>query len=287
MYYNNILKVSVILNGVKNLLFFCRRFFAGAQNNTVLLFISFLIFPLLFLNCGRYEKKEVETYYLNTTGKDKIILFNQTGKIKISRSDSAGFLVVKAEKVSMVRKKDLDKPLQDLKVTLDTISNEISITGERTKQWRFFISFRRQRNEIDFEVKVPDNVEVKATNYNGKIELLGGQNQMDVSVTNGSIHFQELTGKVRLDATNGHLDGSVDSTEGMKLDVVNGSVNLAIGPTFTGSVSAQVVNGRISRENLNFTQVTEDKKEFKGVLGSSEPELNIEVVNGKIKLHGK
>lgn len=253
----------------------------------ILLFISFLIFPLLFLNCGRYEKKEVETYYLNITGKDKITLFNETGKIKISKSDSAGLLVIKAEKISMVRKKDLDKPLQDLKVTLDTISNEISVTGERTKQWRFFISFRRQRNEIDFEVKVPDNVEVKVTNHNGKIELLGGQNEMDVSVTNGSIDFQELTGKVRLDATNGHLNGSVDSTEGMKLDVVNGSVNLAIGPAFTGSVSAEVVNGRISRENLNFTQVTEDKKEFKGVLGSSKPELNIEVVNGKIKLHGK
>jgi len=113
---------------------------------------------------------------------------------------------------------------------------------------------------------------------------------MDVFVINGSIDFEQLTGKVRLEATNGYLKGSVDSTKGMKLSVTNGSVDLDVDSAFTGSVNAQVVDGKILREDIDFIQISEDKNNLRGIIGSVHsgmPELTIEVVNGKIKLHGE
>lgn len=264
------------------------------RDRYLILYITILMLSAVSLNCGtfgrRYEKKEVTEYRINVSGKNKISLVNTSGNIKITpslRDDSAGFLIVKAEKLTLVRKKDLDKRIENLKVSLDTSSDVISITGEIEKHRGLTFNFSNLRTEINFELKLPENIKLTISNTNGKVDLSNVGNDIDVSVTNGSESFNNIYGNTTLDITNGSIKGSVDSSKSMKLNTVNGSVNLTLDSLFKGRIQAEVVNGKITHEGLNFSQLSEDRKKFKGTLGSSSNEINIEVVNGKIRLQGK
>lgn len=256
-----------------------------------IIFITLIIIPFLTINCGslgkRYEKKEVSEYRINTSGKNKITLTNVTGNIKVSKGDSSSILIVKAEKTGKVRKKDLDKPLESPRVVLDTSSDVINISGELSKSKVQFFNFGTSGNSIDFDVRLPENIKLSVDNTNGKIDLNNIVNELDISLVNGSLIFYNLSGNVSLDVTNGSINGTVDSSKGMKINVVNGGVNLTIDTLYKGIVQAEVVNGKIIHENMKFIQLTDDKKSFKGVLGSGSNEIRIEVVNGKVKLLGK
>ena len=86
--------------------------------------------------------------------------------------------------------------------------------------------------------------------------------------------------------TNGSIKGSIDSVKNFKADVINGNISLNLGKNFTGDVNADIVNGKISYDNLNFSSVTSEKKSFHGYIGNRENELRLSVVNGKITLNG-
>jgi hypothetical protein len=257
----------------------------------LILFSLILTLSVFSFNCGiigkRYEKKETSVYRINTNGKNKIKLINAAGNIKVTKSDTAAILIVNIEKSGKVRKKNLDKPLENLKVTIDSSSDVITITGEKQKTNGFSFSFGTGRNTIDFELKIPENIKVDISNTNGKADLSNVGNEMEVSIVNGSQTFNNLYGNVSLDVNNGNINGTVDSSTGMRLRANNGSIILTIDTLYKGSVEAEVVNGKITREGLNFNQVTDEKKKFLGVLGSSSNEIYLEVINGKIKLQGK
>jgi urease beta subunit len=255
--------------------------------------ISLVISALAFLNSGcgiigkRYEKKETVEFRMNTSGRKNLTLYNVTGNIKITKTDSSGELIIKAEKTAKVRKRDLDKPIQDLRVTIDTSSENIIVTGERSKLNGFSFSFSSSRTAIDFDIKVPSDIKLDVSNTNGKVDLNNAGNNIEVSVVNGSITFDNISGNSTLDVTNGKIDGSVDSSSGMRLHITNGTASVNFSPNYKGLVQGEVVNGKIFRDGLNFSNVTEDKKNFKGWLSNGGSELHIEVINGKIQLTGR
>ncbi|CAF3782056.1 unnamed protein product [Rotaria sp. Silwood1] len=93
---------------------------------------------------------------------------------------------------------------------------------------------------------------------------------------------------MELETTNGSIKGSIDSTKGITAETVNGSIRFNIGSKVSAKVQADVVNGSVKVEGLNFKDLTGEKykKYFKGTLGTGDAIIKLETTNGSIKLTG-
>lgn len=247
-------------------------------------------FSLGSFSCGigtRYEKKEEVEYRINPSGKDKIVLDNFGGTVTVQKGDSASGIVIKAEITDRVKKKDLDKPLKNISIGLDTSGNVVRIESSSRKSFSFNFSFDFKSPHINYVLTVPPGIKLTVNNANGRVSVDEFSDELEVSLTNGSVKAANVTGKSQFDITNGNFDGSLDSTKGFKVDVVNGNVNLKLGTSFKGEITANVVNGRVKHEGLTFSAVDEDKKSLKGYIGNRDWDVNLEVVNGRINLEGR
>jgi DUF4097 and DUF4098 domain-containing protein YvlB len=234
----------------------------------------------------KYEKKEKEEYKISAVNKTAIRLNNVSGKVTISKGDSTTGIVVKAEKIGYVRKKDLDKPLENMQVIIDTSSGVVQIKSEFEKDREWF-HWDFHGKEINYNIIVPANIKVNVDNVNGEIELEGVNSEVEASTVNGTIKFDNLSGIKDLSTVNGKISGRIDSVKNIKLGTVNGAIDLDISKSFMGSIKATVVNGRIRYENLTLSDVNDDKKSLRGFIGNKDNELSIDAVNGRITLTGK
>jgi DUF4097 and DUF4098 domain-containing protein YvlB len=259
-----------------------------------LLLITVIALSFTSFNCysKRYEKKESVEYKINTDKKIRISIENISGKIDIQRADSTEGLSVKADMVGSVRKRDLDKHLENVSVEIDTIGDEIRIKGYINKEKTFF-NFHNINESIDFKLRVPPGLPITIDNVNGSFNARNISNDIKLTLVNGDITLENTSGKNEIDVTNGKVKGVYDSTKGINIDAINGSITLTIPKTYEGSIIADVVNGKIKYDNLALTNMANDSDEFdekkslRAYIGNKQKEVKCDLVNGKIEFIGK
>lgn len=256
------------------------------KNILFLMLVVSLTFVSMNCSSKKVEKVEKSEYRLNYSGKTKVVVENTNGYINVNKSDSVTGLLVKAEIKASVRKKDIDKPLKDVKVEIDSTSDIITIKGIGEKFEIVFFG-KSHHSEINFDIYIPDSLNLQVDNTNGKVSISGINKDVEASVTNGSITAKDCNGKGSYDITNGSFTGDFDSTKGLKVEIVNGGITINAGKNFSARISAEYVNGSFKYENIRFDNVDNEDKTFKGMLGNSDNEVNLNVVNGKIKVVGR
>ena len=258
--------------------------------------LIFSIGILVSMNgCGfmskKYLKTSSEQHQIDITGKQTIKLENVKGSIKISHSNDSGVLTVKASKEIKVKKKFLDTPFDEIRVNIDSSNSIIKITTDITKGGEDgFFKFNTGRDQrVDYEIIVPSGIEIEIENVNGNISTGKLSNDLNIDLVNGEVALDNYTGRLKCEITNGSFSAEIDSTTGMDVSTVNGGVTLKLNNFINANLRAETVNGRITEENLQLRVVEKEKKLFKGKLGSGESnvDINIETVNGKIKLFGR
>lgn len=260
-------------------------------NPTKIFLLVTLICTIFFSGCSlfqkRYEKTEKKEFTVNTIGKKKVVFNNTNGDIKVTKSSVDSVLIIKAEATFHVTKKEMKEEKERIKIDIDTLGDVIKITSNYVKEKRFFnfqISFDEHTN---YELIVPEGIEVSVDNINGKFDITDINNNVNVSSTNGNIKLSQTTGKISIDVTNGKVKGDLDSTKGLDISTTNGNVNLNLNNTFSGKFRLETINGKISKRDFDFKDVDNDKKLFKGTLGNSDVEIKIKTTNGKITLTKK
>jgi hypothetical protein len=265
------------------------------MKSRIILFVVSLSVIASLNGCGlmskKYTKKETVQHQINTEGKTKVKLDNITGSITISRSRDSNSLTVKAYKEIKVKKKFLDMPFDEIEIKIDTISNIVNIKTEINKNGEdgiFKIDMGREQR-VDYEITVPSNIEVEVENVNGNITTSGLNNDMKIDLVNGEVALESYTGRLECDITNGSFSGHIDSTKGLDINTINGSVTLFLNNYMSANVRAETVHGKITDENLQFRDIVRERGMFKGKLGSGDSiiDIRIETVNGKIKLYGR
>lgn len=254
-----------------------------------LLYILLGFFALASFNCAfrKYEKREVSEYKVSLEGKTKVTLENVNGKINVFKGDSASGLIVKAEKIAHVKKRELSEPFTEARVEIDSTSEIVRINSEIGKDKGFIRFDINGGTKINYTITLPPGVEFSVNNTNGSVTFTNISNDLDVEIKNGSVNLENTSGFNKFDLVNGKVKGKLDSTKGMIIDIVNGGVNLELDSTFSAKFKIETVNGRISEENLNFTSIASGKKSMVGRIGSSDAEVKMDIVNGKVVLKGK
>ena len=256
----------------------------------LLFFLTGLIF-VSFFGCSlfskKYEKKEVTEYKINVKGKKLFSLDNVSGNIKISRNTTDSLLRIKAEVFAYVTKKELSEPLDRIKIKIDTSGNEVSFNSEYYREKKFFHFDVGKSDKINYEISVPDNIEISVDNTNGKIDIDDVDNNIKLNIINGDINLSNTSGNLNVDLTNGKIKCELDSTKGLNIKNINGNITLNLGSSFSGNIKADCVNGKVVTKDLEFKNTENSRNSFEGKLGNSNVDVRLETVNGKIYLNKK
>jgi DUF4097 and DUF4098 domain-containing protein YvlB len=259
--------------------------------STGIFIIVLLIGTITFSGCSlfqrRYEKVEKKEISVKSIGKKKVVLNNTNGDIKVIKSSVDSVLTIKAEATLHLTKKELNDEREKIKMSVDTLGDIINIKMDFVKEKRFSFFNINFGWDVDYELIVPEGIDVSLDNTNGKAEIYEVNNNVNINLTNGSVKLTRTTGVVSADITNGKIKGELDSTKGLDLKTVNGNISLELGDKFSGKFRMETVNGKISKKSFDFKDVDDDKKYFKGTLGEGNADVKLETTNGKIALTKK
>jgi Putative adhesin len=140
---------------------------------------------------------------------------------------------------------------------------------------------------VSYEIWVPASANLQLNANNGSINVEGVAGTIRAHTLNGSLKLKNVTGEVDGESTNGSL--SIDLAngdwqgKGLKLNTVNGSIQLHLPETVSADVEASTINGRIRSEfsaNVNL----EDRHSAKFTLGAGGPKIEARTVNGSVQI---
>jgi DUF4097 and DUF4098 domain-containing protein YvlB len=260
------------------------------KTTIIILIILAAVGSALTGGCSLFSRKltknETIKRSVSASNRKKVKVENVNGNIYVNRDTLlSNEIKISYTLQSTVKKKDQDKPINDLSVDIDTTGEIVSLKGnfEREHKGIFNVGHTRQ---IDFHLTIPPGIAIDLEGVNGIISVDGIEKDIRIDLTNGEVSFNKTPGFIECSLVNGHISGHLDSTNGAKIDITNGDISLFLAGGVKGLVKAETVNGKISYENLSFTDLNKEKKTLSGRLGLSGNRIILESVNGKIKLYG-
>jgi DUF4097 and DUF4098 domain-containing protein YvlB len=140
--------------------------------------------------------------------------------------------------------------------------------------------------QVRFVVRVPSGVRLVAKTVNGGIEARGLDADTLTHTVNGSIKV-ETTGHAEAETVNGSIDASMgraDWTGKNEFKTVNGAIHLELPSDLSADVSAKTVNGDIETDFPLTVRGRFSRRSLQGTIGGGGRELELETVNGGIRL---
>ncbi|MCA9738665.1 MAG: DUF4097 family beta strand repeat-containing protein [Gemmatimonadota bacterium] len=145
---------------------------------------------------------------------------------------------------------------------------------------------RNRDVQVEFDIQVPDGVRFSAASVNGGIEVEGGIDDVEASAVNGSVEI-ESEGSLRAESVNGsvraRLLGAALSGP-VHVSTVNGAVELDLPDEANADLEATWVNGSFASD-LPVTLQSKGKRNARGLLGAGGERVEVETVNGRIRIH--
>ena len=139
--------------------------------------------------------------------------------------------------------------------------------------------------EVDFEVQVPAGVGFIGRTVNGSVEAESLDGPVQAHTVNG--HVEVSTSKhAEASTVNGSITARMGNAGSGPLDfsTVNGSITLDMPSKVDAELSAATVNGTIETDFPVLVHGSIGRHHIEGTLGKGGPRLQLETVNGSIRL---
>ncbi|MDE3837820.1 hypothetical protein C0966_00155 [Bacillus methanolicus] len=133
------------------------------------------------------------------------------------------------------------------------------------------------------------NLEVKEFEHDGssgdaEIHSLAVQSG-SIEVNSGSLFLKDYTGGLEADVSSGNLEAQMDKlTDFIDIEVSSGEVDLDLPDNASFILNGKVSSGNISC-NFPLKDQKTDKNKIKGIHGSGEHKIDLEVSSGDIKIY--
>ena len=141
--------------------------------------------------------------------------------------------------------------------------------------------------KVDFEIKVPKNVELHAKSVNGRVFVSGIDGVADLSTTNGQINAEQMGDAVNAHSTNGGIHVEIEryrSKHDISLHTVNGGIELSLPGDIDADINLSTVNGGIHTDYPVKVEGEFGKKNIHGTINNGGANIELKTVNGGIKL---
>ncbi len=141
--------------------------------------------------------------------------------------------------------------------------------------------------EADFEVRVPSGVLFVGKNVNGNVTARGLVADAEASTVNGNVSVT-TQGWAEASTVNGSIEvtaGRADWQGSAHFSTVNGSIELTLPEGFNAVVEASTVNGDFYSDFPLTVQGKFGPRRITGTIGEGGRKLELETVNGSIRIN--
>jgi putative adhesin len=230
---------------------------------------------------GRASDTWDRTYTVSPGG--RIELQNGNGGIEVTQA-SDGKVSVHAERIAKASSDEAAKQLLAKIEIVETVKPDAVRLETRAPK-----GFVRGGAEVKYSIKIPAGLALDVRNTNGTITLTGLANAIEASTTNGGIHGDGLAGTLSASTTNGGVDLALTKLgDSLTAETTNGGMSIQIPADSKADVTAHVVNGGISVENLKLETVgTQSRRRVEGRVNGGGARVELSTTNGGIHLAGK
>jgi hypothetical protein len=141
--------------------------------------------------------------------------------------------------------------------------------------------------EVNFTVHLPRGVGFDGNTVNGDVEATGLTGPVDANSVNGAVRIETTSGEASASSVNGAVTATVHAigTGAMNFKSVNGSVNVSLPANISADIDAQTVNGSIDTDFPITVNGRMSPRHLRGSIGQGGRRLELETVNGSIRLH--
>ena len=228
-------------------------------------------------------EEETFSYILDDGG--RFSLSNVNGSIEVTGGGGDSVEIIAIKKAD--NQEDLDK----IEIEISHSADEIVVETELGESNRWF-SRGSNSGSVRYEVTVPVSTHLDSVEtVNGNVNISGVSGKVVAESVNGDLEVSDLAGDVSLSTVNGSIEAEfsrLEDQQRVKMETVNGRVTIDLPQDADVDISADTLNGGI---NANDFGLETDKgfvgSDLNGKIGNGGARLNIDTVNGSIKIRRK
>ena len=225
---------------------------------------------------------EEETFSFPLDEGGRFNVSNVNGSISVTGGSGTTVEIVATKKA------DSQSDLEEIKIEITHSATEISIKTELGKSGGWFSSSNNS-GQVKYEIIVPAATVLDSVDtVNGDVTISGVSGDVEAETVNGSLDISDLAGDVELSTVNGSIDAAFSRLEGQqrdKAETVNGRVTINLPENADVRISADSLNGSISARDFGIeTEKGFVGSDLNGDIGNGNARLNIDTVNGSIKI---
>jgi DUF4097 and DUF4098 domain-containing protein YvlB len=225
---------------------------------------------------------EEETYTFELDDGGRFSLSNVNGSVTVTGARGNRVEIVATKKA------DNQDDLDNIEIEISSSSDEVVVETEIGKKDSWF-SFGNNSGSVRYEVTVPaDTLLDSIDTVNGDVYISGVSGKVVAESVNGDLEIQDLVDDANLSTVNGNIDASFQKLEGsqdVKAETVNGRVAVTLPADADVRVGADTLNGGINARDFDLET---DKgfvgSDLNGEIGNGSARLNIDTVNGSVKI---
>lgn len=225
---------------------------------------------------------EEETFTFPLDDGGRFSVSNVNGSITVSGGDGD------TVQITATKKADSQKVLDEIEIDISHSSSEISVETELGDSDHWY-NHGDSNGSVKYEIVVPGSTNLRSVEtVNGDVTISGVSGDVHAESVNGELELSDLAGDAKLSTVNGSVDAGFARLEGdqsVKAETVNGRVTIRLPKNADVGVSADTLNGSI---NGNDFGLHTDKgfvgSDLNGNVGHGKARLNIDTVNGSIKI---
>jgi DUF4097 and DUF4098 domain-containing protein YvlB len=173
--------------------------------------------------------------------------------------------------------------LDEARIEVETESDSVKIRTEYPHNHT-----NNNPASVHYTLHVPQNARLdRISLVNGSLTVQKVTGEVDASLVNGKAHISDLTGQISISSVNGTIEAnyaSLNNVREIKLKSVNGSVQLGLPPSPNADVKASTVNGSIKSDFPLTVQGSFAGHNISGTLGSGGTRIELSNVNGSIHI---
>jgi len=223
---------------------------------------------------------EEKTFSLKLNDGGQLSVSNINGSITVTGGSGDGVEIV------AIKSAENQETLDGIKIEISNTPDSITIETDlpNSSSW-----FKNDGGKVSYEIIVPAGTTLDSVRtVNGDVEISGVSGETIAKSVNGDLELRDLASDAKLSTVNGNIDASFSRLEGEQkamAETVNGRVTLRLPKNADVAVSADTLNGGINGRDFGLET---DKgfigSDLNGDIGNGSASLNIDTLNGSIKI---
>ena len=245
--------------------------------------LNLTVFAVALLATGSLfaSVTEEETFSFTLDEGGRFSISNVNGSITVTGVSGNSVEII------AIKKADNQKELDEIEIEISHSASEIEVETELGDSDGWFRN--NNSGQVRYEIVVPGFTELDSVEtVNGDVTVSGVSGNVTAESVNGDLDISDLVGDVSLSTVNGSVNAAFAQCEGeqsIKTETVNGRVTISLPESSDVQITADTLNGGINGRDFGLET---DKgfvgSDLNGKIGSGSARLNIDTVNGSIKI---